>query len=143
MSLVIAESFSTHLTISTRLRYELSGRCSTLRATTDRYGEAVVIHAGGEVDACNERTWQQLVHEAAATASPPGPFVVDVTDVDFMACCAYAVLADAAHDCRARGVELRLVSGAPLVARVVHACGLSDTLPIYPTVDQALAAPTV
>lgn len=142
MSLVIAESFSTHMTISTRLRYELGDRCSTLRATTDRYGEAVVIHAGGEVDACNEHTWQQLVHEAAATASPPGPFVVDVTDVDFMACCAYAVLADAAQDCRLRGVELRLVSRAAIVGRIVLACGLSDALPIYPTVDQALAAPT-
>lgn len=114
-----------------------------MRATTDRYGEAVVIHAGGEVDACNEHTWEQLVLEAAATASPPGPFVVDVTDVDFMGCCAYAVLADASEDCRQRGVELRLVSTTPIVARIIAACGLTAQIPIYPTMDQALAAPIV
>ncbi len=139
MSLVIAESFSTHLTLSTRLVYQIGEPRSTLRAITDRSGEAVVIHAGGEVDACNENTWRQLVTEAAATATAPGPFIVDVSDVDFMGCCAYTVLAEAAEDCRRRGVELRLVTHAPIVTRIVDACGLSAVLPIYPTVDSALA----
>lgn len=139
MSLVIAESFSTHLTLSTRLVYQLGEPRSTLRAITDRSGGAVVIHAGGEVDACNENTWRQLVTEAAATATAPGPFIVDVSDVDFMGCCAYTVLAEAAEDCRRRGVELRLVTHAPIVTRIVDACGLSAVLPIYPTVDSALA----
>lgn len=139
MSLVIAESFSTHLTLSTRLVYQLGEPRSTLRAITDRSGEAVVIHAGGEVDACNENTWRQLVTEAAATATAPGPFIVDISDVDFMGCCAYTVLAEAAEDCQLRGVELRLVTHAPIVTRIVDACGLSAVLPIYPTVDRALA----
>lgn len=139
MSLVIAESFSQHLTLSTRLVYELGEPRSTLRAITDRSGDAVVIHAGGEIDACNENTWRQLVTEAAATATAPGSFIVDVTDVDFMGCCAYGVLADAAEQCRRRGVELRLVTHAPIATRIVEACGLSSQLPIYPTVDNALA----
>ncbi|OBJ49196.1 anti-sigma factor antagonist [Mycobacterium sp. 1423905.2] len=142
MSLVIAESFSTHLTLSTRLVYELGDPRSTLRATTDRTGEAVLIHAGGEIDACNEHTWRHLVSEAAAGVTLPGILVVDVSDVDFMGCCAFDVLADEAHRCRRRGVEMRLVSAAPIVARIVAACGLNDTLPIYATVDDALAAPT-
>jgi anti-anti-sigma factor len=140
MSLVFAESFSSHLTLSTRLVYQLGEPRSTLRAITDRSGDAVVIHAGGEVDACNENTWRQLVTEAAATAAQPGPFVVDVSDVDFMGCCAYSVLADAAEQCRRRGVELRLVTHAPIVTRIVEACGLSAVLPIYPTVDSALSS---
>lgn len=140
MSLVIAESFSTHLTLSTRLVYELGDPRSTLRAITDRSGDAVVIHAGGEIDACNEHTWRQLVTEAAATATGPGLFVVDITDVDFMGCCAYAVLAEAAEQCRQRGVELRLVARAPIVGRIVQACGLDALLPIYATVDHATGA---
>ncbi|OBK27955.1 anti-anti-sigma factor [Mycobacterium asiaticum] len=140
MSLVIAESVSTHLTLSTRLVNELGDACSTLRAITNRSGEAVIIHAGGEVDACNEHTWRKLVTEAAATASAPGPFVVDVTDVDFLGCCAYAVLAETAEQCRERGVEFRLVTNTQIVARVVQACGLGAHLPIYATVDDALAA---
>ena len=56
-----------------------------------------------------------------------------------MGCCAFAVLAEEAERCRVRGVELRLVSHQPIVARIVDACGLSRVLPIYPTVDSALA----
>lgn len=141
MSLVIAESFATRLTLSTRLVYELGDPRSTLRATTDRNGEAVVIHAGGEIDACNEHTWQQLVSEAAAGITAAAPLVVDVNDVDFMGCCAFAVLADEADRCRRRGVELRVVSGHAIVKRIVDACGLTDQLPTYQTVDEALLAP--
>jgi anti-anti-sigma factor len=142
MRLAIAEPISTHLMLSTRLVYELGDPHSTLRATTDRSGPAVLIHAGGEVDACNEHTWRQLVREAASVATAPGPFVVDVSGLDFMGCCAFAVLAEEAEHCRRRGIELRIVSRQPVVARVVQACGLSELLPVYPAVDSALAATT-
>lgn len=140
MSPVIAEPISRpHLMLSTRLVYELGDPHSTLRATTDRCDGAVLIYAGGEIDACNERTWRHLVTEAANLVTPPGPLVVDVTGLDFMGCCAFAVLAEQARQCRRRGIELRLVSRQPIVARIVDACGLSGMLPIYSTTDSALA----
>lgn len=141
MSPVIAEPMSsTPLMLSTRLVYELGDPNSTLRATTDRIGPAVLINAGGEIDACNEHTWRQLVSEAAGVVIAPGPFIVDVTGLDFMGCCAFAVLAEEAQGCRDRGIELRLVSHEPIVTRIVDACGLGGMLPIYPTVDSALAS---
>ena len=140
MSPVIAEPMcSAHLMLSTRLVYELGDPHSTLRATTDRNGAAVLINAGGEIDACNEHTWRHLVSEAASGVISPGPFVVDVTGLDFMGCCAFAVLAHEAQRCQIRGIELRLVSRQRVVARIVDACGLSGMLPIYPTADSALA----
>lgn len=139
MTPVTTQRFSPpHLVLSTRLVYELGNPSTMLRATTDRNGPAVIIHAGGEVDAHNEATWRRLLDEAAVVVTGPGPFVVDVTDLDFMGCCAFAVLADEAERCRRRGVELRLVSRQPIVSRIVRACGLSGQLPIYPTVDSAL-----
>jgi anti-anti-sigma factor len=129
---------SPRLTLSTRLVYELGDPHSTLRATTDRRGPAVLIYAGGEIDACNEHTWRHLVSEAASIVTTPGPLVVDVTGLDFMGCCAFAALADEAERCHRRGVELRLVSSQPVVARIVDACGLGGVLPIYPTADSAL-----
>jgi anti-anti-sigma factor len=131
---------SPHLTLSTRLVYKLGDPHSTLRATTDRRGPAVLIYAGGEIDACNEHTWRHLVSEAASIVTTPGPLVVDVTGLDFMGCCAFAALADEAERCHRRGVELRLVSSQPVVARIVDACGLGGVLPIYLTADSALAA---
>ena len=139
MSAAIAEPMSSPLTLSTRLIYQLGDPHSTLRATTDRCGAGVLISAGGEVDACNEHTWRQLVSEAASVVTSPGPFVVDVTGLDFLACCAFAVLAEEARRCQERGIELRLVSREPIVARIVDACDLSGVLPIYPTADAALA----
>jgi anti-anti-sigma factor len=131
---------SHHLMLSTRLVYQLGNPRSTLRATTDRSGPAVLINAGGEVDACNEHIWRQLVSEAANVVIAPGPFVVDVTGLDFMGCCAFAALAEEARRCQERGIELRLVSCDPIVTRIVDACGLSGVLPIHPTADSALGA---
>lgn len=127
------------LKLSTRLVYELGDPTSMLRATTDRSGSAVVVYAGGEVDAHNECTWRHLISEAAAGVIGPGPFVVDVTGLDFMGCCAFAVLVEEAERCRGRGVELRLVSCQPIVARIVKASGVGHVLALYPTVDAALA----
>lgn len=129
------------LSPSTRLVYELGNRDSTLRATTNRSGPAVLIHAGGEIDAHNEATWCHLLSEAGTVVTTPGPFVVDVTDLGFMGCCAFAALAEEAQRCHRRGVELRVVSCQPIVSRIIKSCGLSEVLPIYPTVDAALGAP--
>ncbi|BCZ25248.1 anti-sigma factor antagonist [Mycobacterium senriense] len=141
MNSAIVEAMPTsHLTLSTKLVYELGDPNSTLRATADRSGPSVVIYAGGEVDACNEDTWRHLVREAASGVTAPGFFVVDVTGLDFMGCCAFAVLADEAKSCRERDIDLRLVSCEPIVERIVDACGLGSVLPIYATVDSALSA---
>ncbi len=54
---------------------------------------------------------------------------------------AYAVLAQESVRCRRRGVNLRLVSNQPIVARTIAACGLRRLLPMYTTVETALAPP--
>jgi anti-anti-sigma factor len=139
MNLAPAESFPTQVTLSPRLLSELGDPHSTLRATAQRNGPLVIVRAGGEIDASNEHVWQRLVGEAAAVASQPGPLVVDVNGLGFMGCCAFAVLVAESQRCRRRGVELRLVSCDPAVARVVEACNLDDVLSLHPTTDAALA----
>ena len=134
----IAEPAFNHLTLSGRLISELAQASSTLRMTTERIGLAVIVSAGGELDASNEDTWRRLLSEAAAAAGPPGPLVVDTSGLDFMGCCAYAALAEEAEHCRQRGVQLRLVSNQPVVSRMVAACGLSELLPVDKSVDAAL-----
>jgi anti-anti-sigma factor len=129
----------TQVMLSTRLVSELGDPHSTLRATTQRDGPAVIIRAGGEIDASNEHIWRRLVSEAAAVATPPGPCVVDVNGLDFMGCCTFTVLADEAERCRHHGVGLRLVSRNPRVARIIKACELGVVLRVYPTTDSALS----
>lgn len=89
----------------------------------------------------NEVAWQRLVSKSAAIAIAPGPFVIDIRDLDFMGSCAYAVLAQESVRCRRRGVNMRLVSNQPIVARTIAACGLRRLIPLYATVETALAPP--
>ena len=139
-SFAIAEPSFHHLMLSSRLVSELAQARSTLRTTTERIGVAVIVSAGGELDASNEAIWRRLLGEAAAAAGPPGPFVVDTNGLDFIGCCAYAALGEEAERCRRRGVEMRLVSSQPVVSRIVAACGLSELLPVDNSVDAALSA---
>jgi anti-anti-sigma factor len=136
----IAEPSFNHLMLSSRLISELAQARSTLRTTIERSDLAVIVSAGGELDASNETTWRRLLSEAAAAAGSPGPLVVDISGLDFMGCCAYAALGEEAERCRRRGVEIRLVSSQPIVARMVTACGLSELLPVDDSVDIALSA---
>ncbi|BCI88151.1 anti-sigma factor antagonist [Mycobacterium kansasii] len=126
---------------STRLSLQLGDAQSGLRAVTESTGSAVVVHVGGDIDASNEAVWQRLVTRSAAIAVAPGPFVIDVRDLEFMGSCAYAVLAQESVRCRRRGVNLRLVSNQPIVARTIAACGLRRLLPMYSSVENALAPP--
>jgi anti-anti-sigma factor len=135
----IADQSFHHLTLSSRLISELAQARSTLRMTTERIGQAVIVSAGGELDASNEGTWRRLLSEAGAAAGPPGPLVVDTSGLDFMGCCAYAALAEEAERCRDRGVQLRVVSNQPVVARMVAACGLGELLPVDDSIDAALS----
>ncbi|AMC63432.1 anti-sigma-F factor antagonist RsfA [Mycobacterium tuberculosis variant africanum] len=41
----------------------------------------------------HEHTWQDLVTKAAAATTAPEPLVVNLNGLDFMGCCAVAVLA--------------------------------------------------
>jgi anti-anti-sigma factor len=136
----IAEPSFNHLMLSSRLISELAQARSTLRTTIERSDLAVIVSAGGELDASNETTWRRLLSEAAMAAGSPGPLVVDISGLDFMGCCAYAALGEEAERCRRRGVEMRLVSSQPVVARIVTACGLSELLPVDDSVDTALSA---
>lgn len=128
------------LVLSGRLISELAQARNTLRATTERCGSAVIVSAGGELDASNDATWRRLLSEAAAAAGSPGPLVIDTSGLDFMGCCAYSALAEEAERSREHGVELRLVSSQPAVARIVRACGLAELLPVDSSVDAALSA---
>jgi anti-anti-sigma factor len=138
MSLATADLFPSNSRLSTRLVSELGGARSSLRATIERSGLAVVVCAGGEVDASNDSSWRALLHEAAAMVTPPGAFVVDVDSLEFMGCSAYAALSEEAQRCRRSGVDLRLGSRQPIVARVVAASGSNGLLPVYPSEDAAL-----
>lgn len=137
MTVAVNHSF-TPVYLSVGLRLALRNSNCHLRARAERCGSAMIVYAGGEIDASNEQIWQRLLREAAAATSCPGPLVIDVSGLDFMGCCGYSAVAEEARRCARRGIAVLLVSDRPIVAKVVAASGLPELMPIHPDVDAAL-----
>ena len=139
MSAAIA-TLPAHPLLSASLVAQMGGAGNTLHATIERSGSAVLLYAGGEVDAANESIWRRLLGEAATATAAPGPLLIDTNGLDFMAGCAYAALAEQAYQCRIQGINLCLVSAQRIVARVVGVLKLDTQVPLYHNVDAALIA---
>jgi anti-sigma B factor antagonist len=65
--------------------------------------------------------------------------IVDMTLTTFCDSSGLRAIAQAHDRAQAQGAELRLVTAAPGVLRVLAVTGL-DTVPVYPRLDEALAA---
>lgn len=109
-----------------------------LHVLVERRGSALLVHAGGSVDASNIAVWRRLVGEAAEVATAPGPLIIDTSALEFMGICAFAVLVEESASCRRRGIRLCLVSDQHITARVVDAAGIDAELSFAATVDDAL-----
>lgn len=127
-------------TASSPLVYEPTDAATRFQSSTEQRGYGVVVHASGEVDAYTLSIWQRLLREAAATASAPGYLVINLEALSFIGCRAFAVLADEAQQCRRRGIQLRLVSTASIVTRIIAAADLTEPLPVYTSIDTGTAS---
>ena len=109
------------------------------RVSVVRWGLAVVVRVGGEIDANNVANWECLLQEAASAAAP-GLLVIDVDQLDFMGSCGFAALVELSTQCRTRDVTVCLVSNQSITERFIAACGWREALPLYRDVDAALNA---
>ena len=139
MSAAIA-TLPAHPLLSASLLAQMGGAGNTLHATIECSGSAVLLYAGGEVDAANESIWRRLLGEAATATAAPGPLLIDTNGLDFMAGCTYAALAEQADRCRIQGINLCLVSAQRIVERVIGVMKLDTQVPLYHNVDAALMA---
>ncbi|MGH3525501.1 MAG: anti-sigma factor antagonist [Mycobacterium sp.] len=113
---------------------------SRLQIEVDQRGCAVIVHARGELDAYTMPIWRRVTREASAQATPPGPVIVDISRLDFISCGALVALALDADVCRARRINLIVVSRASTVHRIVAATDLDARLPIHSSTESALLA---
>jgi anti-anti-sigma factor len=109
-----------------------------LQIDVDHRGPAVIIHARGEVDAYTLPTWRRLIRGSAALATAPGPLIIDITRLDFIACSGLAALANQGDACREQGTNMIVVSCASIVHRVATATGLEEHLSICSSTEAAL-----
>lgn len=75
----------------------------------------------------------------AAVESKPAALVVDLTAVDFLASAGMGVIV-AAHDEIGSTANFCVVAEGPATSRPLKLVGIADIVPLYATLDDALAA---
>ena len=101
-------------------------------------GQAAVISAAGDVDLTNAGPLRDALlsaFNAGATA-----VVVDLTAATFLDSAGVAALVRASRRARTDGADLRVAAAESAVLRVLDLVGLDQLVPVYPSVEAALAS---
>lgn len=97
---------------------------------------AAVLTVYGEVDMVTAPLLTAAVDEVLAAAPPV--LVVDLAAVEFLASAGLTALVTMTQDRASRAV-LRIVASGRATVRPIQLTGLEQSLPLYPTVEAALA----
>jgi len=114
-----------------------AGSASTCEVTEKWVGEVAVVAAVGVVDMLTAPQLEDALR--TAVANKPEGLVVDLTDVEFLASAGMGVLV-AAHDAKDEGTRFCVVADGPATSRPLKLVGIADIVPLYATLDEALAA---
>lgn len=110
---------------------------SPCEVTEQWVGEVAVIAAAGVVDMLTAPQLEDALRKAVA--NKPEGLVVDLTAVEFLASAGMGVLV-AAHDAADEGTRFCVVADGPATSRPLKLVGIADIVPLYATLDEALAA---
>jgi anti-anti-sigma factor len=108
-----------------------------LRITTERHGASVVVSIQGELDITSSQRFDDSLSEAGERA---GHVIVDLSRVDFMDTTALAVIVGHWRRQLAAGGTFRLAGARYRYTKALWITGLADRLPMFGSVDEALAA---
>ena len=108
-----------------------------LSFSTEPRGASVVVSVQGELDITSSQRFDDCLSEAAASSDR---VILDMSAVDFMDTSALAVIVGHWRRQVAAGGMLLLAGARYRYTRALWITGLADRLPMYDTVDEALAA---
>jgi anti-anti-sigma factor len=97
----------------------------------------VVVSVAGVVDMLTAPQLEQAIR--AGLAKEPAGLVVDFSAVEFLASAGMGILV-AIHDEISSGVTFCVVAEGPATSRPLKLLGIADIIPLYASVDEALAA---
>jgi anti-sigma B factor antagonist len=101
-----------------------------LRIAHEKIGDAVVVHADGEIDILTAPLLREQLQKAYPAASPPQIVVADLTGVRFLGSAGLSVLLEADRTCRARSTPLRVVAPSPATIRPLRVTGIDRVLDV-------------
>jgi anti-sigma B factor antagonist len=108
-----------------------------LRLSSERRGDSVVIAVGGELDIVTSRQLDECLTRARRKDRW---IILDLSAVDFMDTSSLAVIIGHWKRLQAAGGLLALAGARYRHTKTLWITGLADRLPMYGTVDEAVAA---
>jgi anti-sigma B factor antagonist len=107
------------------------------QVTSQQRGAGVVVAASGDIDVVTSPAFDSCLSEAAR---PGRRVIVDLAGVDFMDTSALMVIVAHWKKLTAVNGSLVLAGARQACVRVLWITGLADMLPMFDSVEQALAA---
>jgi anti-sigma B factor antagonist len=112
-------------------------RVTELRLSSERRGDCVIVTVGGELDIVTSR---QLDEHLTSLRRKQRSIVLDLAEVDFMDTSSLAVIVGHWKRLQATGGVLALAGARYRHTKTLWITGLAERLPMYDTVDEAIAA---
>jgi anti-sigma B factor antagonist len=107
------------------------------RFSTEAHGDSVVVSVQGELDVTSSQRFDDCLSDAAGDSDR---VILDMSGVDFMDTTALAVIVGHWRRQVADGGAFLLAGARYRYTKALWITGLADRLPMYDTVDEALAA---
>jgi len=107
-----------------------------LRISLEPHGDSVVVSVVGELDVVSKQQFDDCLSEAAMQSDR---VVLDMSRVDFMDTTALAVVVGHWRRMVSGGGTFRLAGARYRYVKALWITGLADRLPMYDSVDEALA----
>ena len=102
--------------------------------------DAVIVRAGGELDAFTADQLAKHLREAEDAVTPPAPVLLDLTEVTYLSSAGVATLVIHTGRCAELDSRLCVVADQPAVLRIVALTGADNIITIAPSLEQALTA---
>lgn len=109
-----------------------------LTVSADRHAGWTVLEVTGELDIATRKRLGDRLDEALSAAGP-ADVVLDFSGLDFCDASGLSLLVTARRRIRNRHGELRLVCPEGRVRRLLRVAGMSRSIPVYDSLEEAVA----
>lgn len=110
---------------------------TVLRLSSERRGDRIVVSVGGELDLVTSRELDEHLTRARREGNK---IILDLAGVEFMDTSSLAVIVGHWKRLQAAGGSLVLAGARYRYTKTLWITGLADRLPMYDSVDAAIAA---
>ncbi|MFL6124997.1 STAS domain-containing protein [Actinophytocola sp.] len=105
----------------------------------EQHPDAVVVRAGGELDAFTVDQLTKQLREAEDAVTPAAPVLLDLTGITYLSSAGVATLVIHTQRCTELNSRLCVIANQPAVLRPIALTGADNNINVAPTLEKAMA----